>query len=139
MGYKKGLITALLHRPYNILSDYANFHHESLFLKSMWQNNSFPLLFIDKCVKRFLDKLLIKKKKEKDSSTKKEIFRTCNKEIKLTLVFKSAVRMPNAFRLKGQIRKCFNSMLLYKFTCNTCNSVYISKTNKLLCYASLSI
>ena len=74
--------------------------------------------------------MLIKKKKEKDSSTKKEIFRTCNKEIKLTLVFKSAVRMPNAFRLKGQIRKCFNSMLLYKFTCNTCNSVYIGKTKR---------
>ena len=68
-----------------------------------------------------------------------EIFRTCNKEIKLSLAFKSAVRMPNAFRFKGQIRKCFNSMLLYKFTWNTCNSVDISKTNKLLCYASLSI
>ena len=109
---------------------------------------------------KFLDKLFIKRKKEKDSSTKKElmvsleflgkislqvkrqlieIFRTCNKDIKLNVVFNTSVRMSNAFLFKDQIPKCLNSMLLYKFTCNTCNSVYIGKTNKLLCYASLSI
>ena len=49
------------------------FHQEILFLKSVWQKKSFPLFFIDKCVKNFLDKLFIKRKKEKDSSTKKEI------------------------------------------------------------------
>ena len=117
----------------------------------MWQKNSFPLFFIDKCVKKFLDKLLIKRKKKKDSSTKKEvtvsleflgkislqvkrqlieIFRTCNKDIKLNVVFKSSVRMSNAFRFKDQKPKCLNSMLLYKFTCNTCNSVYIGKTKR---------
>ena len=119
--YKKGLIDTLLHRSYNIHSNYASFHQEILFLKSVWQQNSFPLFFIDKCVKKFLDKLFIKRKKVKDSSTKKEItisleflgkislqvkrqlieiFRTCNKDIKLKVVFKSSVRMCNAFRFK---------------------------------------
>ena len=46
------------------------------------------------------------------------------------LFFKSSVRMPNAFRFKDQIPKCLNSMLLYKFTCNTCNSAYIGKTKR---------
>ena len=116
----------------------------------MWLKNSFPLFFIDKCVKKSLDKLFIKRKKIKDSSTKNEItiteflgkislqvkrqlieiFRTCNKDIKLNVVFKSSVRMSNAFRFKDQIPKCLNSMLLYKFTCNTCNSVYIGKTKR---------
>ena len=117
----------------------------------MWQKKSFPLLFIDKCVKKFLDKLFIKRKKEKDSSAKKEItvtlevlgkiflqgkrqlieaFRTCNKDIKLNVVFKSFVRMSNAFQFKDQIPKCLNSMLLYKSTCNTCISVYIGKTKR---------
>ena len=117
----------------------------------MWQKNSFLLFFIDKYVKKFLDKLFTKRKKEKDSSTKKEvtvsleflgkislqvkrqlieIFRTCNKDIKLNVVFKSSVRMSNAFRFKDQKPKCLNSMLLYKFTCNTCNSVYIGKTKR---------
>ena len=59
-----------------------------------------------------------------------EIFRTCNKDIKLNVVFNSSVRMSNAFLFKNQIQKCLNSMLLYKFTGNTCNSVYIGKTKK---------
>ena len=59
-----------------------------------------------------------------------EIFRTCNKGIKLNVVFQSSVRMSNAFRFKDQITKCLNSMLLYKFACNTCNSVYIGKTKR---------
>ena len=61
-----------------------------------------------------MDKLFTKRKKEKDSSTKKEvtvsleflgklslqvkrqlieIFRTCNEDIKLNVVFKSSVRI----------------------------------------------
>ena len=67
--YKKGLIGTLLHRSYNICSDFASFHQEILFLKSVWQKNSFPLFFIDKCVNEFLDKLFIKRKKVIDSST----------------------------------------------------------------------
>ena len=95
--------------------------------------------------------MFIKKRKEKGSSSKKEItvslefsgkisiqvkrplmkiFRTCNKVIKLNVVFKSSVRVSSAFRFKDQIPKCLNSMLLYKFMCNTCNSVYIGKTKR---------
>ena len=117
----------------------------------MWQKNSFPLFFIDKCVKKFLDKLLIKRKKIKDSSTKKEItillkflgkislqvkrqlieiFRACNKDIKSNVVLKSSFRMSNAFPFTDQVPKCLSSMLLYKFRCNTCNSVYIGKTKR---------
>ena len=55
-----------------------------------------------------------------------EIFRTCNKGIKLNAVFK----ISNAFRFKDQIPKCLNSMLLYKSMCNTCNSIYIGKTKR---------
>ena len=70
-----------------------------------------------------LDKLFIKRKKVKDSSTEKEImisfeflgktslevkrqlieiFQTCSKDIKLNAVFKSSVRMSNAFRFEDQ-------------------------------------
>ena len=111
----------------------------------------FSIFFIGKCVKKFLDKLFIKKKKVKDSFTKKEIkvsleflgkislqvkrqlteiFRTCNKDIKVNVVLKSSVRMSNALRFKDQIPKCLNSILLYRLTCNTCNSVYIGKTRR---------
>ena len=121
---KKGLIDNLLHCSYNICFDYTSFHLEILFLKSVWQRNSFPLCFIDKCLKKFSDMLFIERKKEKDSSLKKEItvslemlgkiyleekrqliviFRTCNKGIKLNVILKSSLRMSNAFRFKYQI------------------------------------
>ena len=114
----------------------------------MWQKNLFPLFSIYKCIKKFLDKLFIKRKKTKNSSTKKEttvsleilgkislqlkrqlieIFRTSNKDIKLKVVFRSFVRVYNAFRFNDQIPKCINSMLLRRSTCNTCNNVYIGK------------
>ena len=38
--------------------------------------------------------------------------------------------MSNAFWFKNQISKCLNSMLQYKFTCNTYDSVYIGKTKR---------
>ena len=111
---------------------------------SVWQKNSLPLFFKYKCVKKIRSR-----NKVKDSCAKKEItvsleflgkislqvkkqlieiFRTCDKDIKLNVVFKSSVWLSNALRFKDQIPKCFNSMLLYKFTCNSCNSVYIGKT-----------
>ena len=85
----------------------------------MWQKKSFPLFFIDKCVKTFLDKLFIKRKKVEDSSTKKkiavsleflgkiplqvkrqliEIFRTCHKDINLNFVLTLSCRQPLSYR-----------------------------------------
>ena len=45
---------------------------ENYLLPLSWQKNSFPLFFIDKCVKKFLDKLFIKRKKVKDSLLKRK-------------------------------------------------------------------
>ena len=59
-----------------------------------------------------------------------EIFRACNKDIKSNVVLKSSFRMSNAFPFTDQVPKCLSSMLLYKFRCNTCNSVYIGKTKR---------
>ena len=74
MHYKKGLIHTLLFRAYNICVDYITLHTEIEFLKSIWQWNSFPLIFIDKCTKRFLDKLFIKRNVSGTVSKKKRPF-----------------------------------------------------------------
>ena len=57
--YKKGLIGTLLYRVYNICSNYSSIHQEHNYLKTVWQKDSFPLLFIDKCVLKFLNNLFI--------------------------------------------------------------------------------
>ena len=45
--YKKGLLQTLLHRTFNICSDYATIHEEIKDLKIVLQKNSFPLFIID--------------------------------------------------------------------------------------------
>ena len=53
MDYKKALIHNRLFGAYNICADYVTLHNEIEFLKSIWQRNSFPLFFIDSCIRKF--------------------------------------------------------------------------------------
>ena len=115
--HKKGLFQTLLYRAYN-----TNLRQEIVYLKSVWQKNSFPLFFIDKCVHKFLNSLFLKRHHLKPSSEKKEviisleflgklslqvkkqlndIFRSCHKYVKLTVVFKSPNRIRNVFVSKN--------------------------------------
>ena len=59
-----------------------------------------------------------------------EIFRTCQKNIKWNVVFRSSNRIRNAFQFKDQIPKYINAKVIYKFKCNICNDVYISETKR---------
>ena len=51
-NYKKGLINTLLFQSYNIRADYIILHNEIKYLKIIWQKKSFPLIFIDNCIKK---------------------------------------------------------------------------------------
>ena len=149
--YKRGLISTLLHRAYTICSDYDKLHQEIGRLKTIWQKNSFPLSFIDRCVKKFLDKLFVKRDIPKPASEKKEvlicteflgkisiqmkkklqqIFRECGKGFHLRIVFKSPNRLRNGFSFKDSLPVNMDSFLLYQYTCDTCNCVYIGETKR---------
>ena len=148
--YKRGLIATLLHRTYTICSDFNKLHEEINRLKVIWQKNSFPLFFIDKCVKKFLDKLFIKKTSN-ERVDKKEIvvplvflgrislqikkklqstFRELAPGLKLKIVFSSPNRLRSGFMFKDRLPREMDSMCLYKFTCGTCNCTYIGETKR---------
>ena len=150
LEYKKGLIATLLHRTYTICSDFSKLHEEINRLKVIWQKNSFPLFFIDKCVKKFLDKLFIKKTSNERPDKKEvilplvflgkislqvkkklqSIFRELAPGLKLKVVFSSPNRLRCGFRFKDRLPRGLDSMLLYKFTCGTCNCTYIGETKR---------
>ena len=138
-------------RTYNICSSYSQILEDFIHLKSVWQKNSFPLFFIDKCIHKFLNKLFIKRIRDSNTTQKKEItislqylgkislpakkqltniFRSYRKDIKLNVVFKTSNPLRNAFRFKDQLPKCINSKVLYKYKCDICNNVYIGKTKR---------
>ena len=137
----------LLYRTCNICSSYLQIHEEISYLKSVRQKNSFPLFFIDNCIHNFLNKLFIKRIRDSTTTQKKEItisleylgkisllakkqltniFRSCRKDIKLNVVFKTSNRLRNAFRFKDQLPKCINSKVLCKYKCSIFNNVYIT-------------
>ena len=62
LSYKSGLISSLLYRAFKLCSNFEIFHQEIIFLKDAFKRNSYPSNFIDKCVKKFLDKIFLEEK-----------------------------------------------------------------------------
>ena len=61
MTYKTGLLQAMLFRCFSIYSSYENFHEETVKLKEIFKRNFYPEKFIDRCIKKFLNKLHVPK------------------------------------------------------------------------------
>ena len=60
--YKFGLVHTLLHRSFSICSSYEKFHEEIVLLKEVFKKNEYPQFFIDKCIKKYLNKLFVPKR-----------------------------------------------------------------------------
>ena len=56
-----GLVHTLLHRSFSICSSYEKFHEETVLLQDIFKKNEYPQFFIDKCIKKYLSKLLFLK------------------------------------------------------------------------------
>ena len=148
--YKKGLIYTLLHRAFVLCCDWNKFHVEVCFLKEIFRKNLFTEHFTDRCIKVFLCKIFVVKKVIMTAS--KEEIKIClpflgkqslklrtnrtklvNKyypHCTLRVIFNSNNRLRNAFSFKDKIPLSVRSHLIYRFTCNSCNAVYIGKTRR---------
>ena len=123
------------------------------FLKKTLRNNDFPEYFIGRCIKLFLDKVLTTKnvKPEIPESPKKEVriclpflekisletrsklqklFSESFPSFKLQVIFKSQNRLRNLFNFKDKIPLSVRSLILYQYTCDICNDIYIGKTKR---------
>ena len=158
--YRKGLLHTLLYQECDICLNYTNLHQEIVCLKSVWQKNSFPLFFIDKCVHKFSNSLFLKRHHLKPSSEKKEvilsleclgklslqvkkqltdIFQSCHKKINLTVVFKSYNRIHHAVCFKEPLPKSINLKVLYEYTCDICIVSTLVKPNDIFQSVSTNI
>ena len=59
--HEGGLIEILLHGSFRLCSNYENFHQEIETLKSIFKRNNYSQNFVNKYIKKFLNKLFIKK------------------------------------------------------------------------------
>ena len=59
--HKHGLIETLRDTSFRLCSSYENFHREIETLKLIFKHNNYPQNFVNQCIKKFLNKLFIKK------------------------------------------------------------------------------
>ena len=59
--YKYALTFTLLHRAFELCSNFELFHQEIENLKNIFRKNGYPVSFTDFCIKNYLDNLYVKK------------------------------------------------------------------------------
>ncbi len=146
-AYKIGLVTTLLYRMYELVSDYERLDKEIKDLKSILRKNRYPDGFIDKVIYTFLNNkytqkltvptvprrkirmylpylgntsVTIKKKL-------KRMFRmipSCSVEI----VFQTTYRMGNMFRFKDSLPQTLLTDFIYYFKCRSCAASYVGQS-----------
>ena len=147
-NYKKGLIYCLLFRVFTLTVCWEKFDDEVQFLRNLFRKNLFPEFVIDKCIKHFLNrkcqskvKQTVEKKKviislpflgkysndikRKLSSLSSKYLKSC---VQVQVIWNSTSKVRNFFVFKDRLPMHLRSKVLYRYTCDGCNSIYIGKT-----------
>ena len=61
-SHKYNFLFTLLHWAFKLCSNSERFHPEIDKLRTAFENNGYPKSFVDFCIKKYLDKVFIKKK-----------------------------------------------------------------------------
>ena len=149
--YKRGLVSTLLHRAFQITSSYISLHEEIERLKIIFAKNGYPSKFVDKCIFHFFNKIYNKRPAAEDPEPKKEFvlvlpflgsiswktkstlirsFREFVPSSKLKVVFKSSKRLSSYFKFKDSFPKSLTSGVIYSYKCAVCNHCYIGSTKR---------
>ena len=148
--YKISMIYTLVFKCFSICSNWNNFHNELVFLKNIFLKNGYPISFIDKCFKTFLDWLYLKRPQvltdEKKTLTlvppflgklslqtrtklQKVLKRTLSCS-KIQIVFKNQINLSNVFHFKDRLPYDLMSCVVSKFQCGRFNASYYGETER---------
>ena len=126
------LLFTLLHTAFKLCSNFERFHQEIDNLKIIFENNGYPKIFVDFCVKNYLDKVFIKAKVLLKASKKELIcilpflgknsmqlrtrlvdsIESNSKFCKLTVIFQSPFQLSSLFRYKDSLQKKIHSEIV---------------------------
>ena len=150
--FKINNIKTLLHRGYNISSNYFSVHSELSFLRSFFFSNGYPYHTIDHLVNKFLNckmnkpQLITTVNKRKyfislpyfgpqSEKLKKELESLLIKffvHIDFHIVLVNKFTVGSLFTFKDILPKCIRSSVVYKFSCAQCASEYVGSTARTL-------
>ena len=146
--YKCNLISFLVHRLYNICSNYENFQAQLESLRQILNRNSYPTRLFDSCVRTFLDKVSQPKPIVHSVSKKvlyfslpytgkhslqirTQISRLCSSaypHLNIRFVFRPTLRLSHLFSFKDKTPKALRSCVVYSFKCRCCSASYLGQT-----------
>ena len=127
------------------LKDFVNYMNTKVFKK-----NEYPQFFIDKCIKKYLNKLFVPKRIIHTVDKKQvllvlpflgplsfEIRSRLQKCLKnyipycsLKVVYQSKSRISNLLHFKDVVNTKLSSHIVYKFICSCCNATYYGQTQR---------
>ena len=115
-------------------SDFSKFHDETDKLKSILYKNSYLRDLIDKCIKKFLDKILAPKALV-STVPKKGLLIALPYLGKLSLQIRTRINriMKNIFYIftfRDKTPSFLRSDIVYNFQCSSCNATYYGKTKR---------
>ena len=126
-SYKYNLLFALLHRAFKLCSNFERFHQEIDKLKTIFENNGYSKSFVDFYIKKYLDKVFIKKKVVLKAS-KKNLFASfflekyqCNsiegnlKFCKPKFIFHSPCKLNSLFQYQDSFQKKIHFDIVYRY------------------------
>ena len=148
ISYKYNLPFNSLHRAFKLCSNFELFHQEIDKLKTIFKTNGYPKSFADLCIKKYFEKVFIKKKVVLTASKKELICflpfignkslqlrnRLVNsiennlKFCKLKVIFQSPCQLSSPFRYKDSLKKEIGSDVAYRYTFSNCKVTYYGKT-----------
>ena len=152
--YKRNLIATLTYRAYKICSSFLNFHNELVYLKGILQQNGYPLEFIEKQVKKTLNKFypldspssttedvpteearpvlfltyFLGSHSDKLTSDLRDLMKRYIPNIKLRIIFKAGCTIGDFFGFKDKLPDYCLTDFIYKYTCGGCNAFYIGQS-----------
>ena len=145
---KNVFVRTLLHRAFMISSSWFLFHEEIVKIKHYLEKNSYPLGFVDKQIKFFLENKINEKRVTFNATknaaryyklpyighistdVKRKINRFCKfycKSLNIEVVL-TPFKVADMFNVKDPISKSLKSFVVYKFVCPCCNPCYIGET-----------
>ena len=157
--YKTGVIKTMLHRAYQISSDWKTFHHEIQRLQQLFTNNNFPMSIIAKEIDAFLNRKTFQPQesqsiektiklyyrnqmtsqyKQEEQNLRKIVQRhinpTANAKIELSIYYKNR-KLSNLLIRNKSFTDESNSHVVYKYQCEECQpsrNFYIGYTTTTL-------
>ena len=149
--YKQNLVSILIYRAFKISRNYLVFHNELKFITDILCKNGFPLHYVQRIIRNFLNKIFENNNKivvctvprdvifvklpflgSLSYGIKRKLSNLINKNytaVEVRFIF-TTFNIGNYFNFKDKIPQTLRSMIVYKYECGGCNATYIGKTSR---------